>query len=199
MESTSQLVWLYVKQRPFLREFLRQDIVNYSALARKIAREGLGDRKKENAVKMALIRLGRRMAEADESLEGRIVAVLKKSSMTVKNKVAVITAMREIEGVKYLSSVRSGRHMTYIVEQRELEALPPGRGLWKMEDNLNLVIIESPEDVESVPGVISFLLSTLAAEGINVVEFISCYTDTLLVVRQADTQKAFRLLSDIMG
>jgi len=38
----------------------------------------------------------------------------------------------------------------------------------------------------------------LSSEGINVVEFISCYTDTLLVVKEADTAKAYELLSFIM-
>lgn len=42
MENISELVWLYVKKRPFLKEILREKIVNYSALARKISVEVLG-------------------------------------------------------------------------------------------------------------------------------------------------------------
>jgi len=198
MERISELVWLYVKQRPFLKEVLRSGIVNYSALARRICIDALGDRKRQNAVKMALIRLSGRMEKADTGLEDRILAVLRKSSMVVKNKVAVVTAGHELEGVRHLSHVKSGRHMTYIMEQREVEKLPK-KGLWKIEGNLNLVIIESPEEVEGVPGVISYILGALASEGVNVVEFISCYTDTLLIVRQADTEKAYKVLSSIMG
>ena len=68
----------------------------------------------------------------------------------------------------------------------------------KVEENLNLITIESPEELEEVPGVISYILGALASEGINVVEFISCYTDTLLVVKQADTERAYSILSRIM-
>jgi len=197
MESISELVWLYVKQRPFLKEVLRQGVVNHSALARKISMEAFGTKKHQNAVKMALIRLGERMERLDCDLEARILAVLRSSSMVLKSKVAVVIAKRELEGVRTLSQVKSGRHMTYIIEQRELERIAP-KALWKREDNLNLITIESPEELEDVPGVISHILGSLASEGINVVEFISCYTDTLLVVRQADTERAYRVLSSIM-
>ena len=72
-----------------------------------------------------------------------------------------------------------------------------GRRL-EMEKNLNLITIESPEELEEVPGVISHMLGALASEGVNVVEFISCYTDTLLVIRETDTEKAYRLLAALM-
>ncbi len=198
MASTSELVWLYVKRRPFLKEVLRQGIVNHSALARKISQEAFGSLDRQAAVKMALIRLGDRMERLESGLEERVLGLLKRSSMVLKSRVAVAIAKRELEGVHPLSQTKSGRHITYILEQRELEKIPP-KALWKCEENLNLVIIESPEDVEETPGVISFLLGALASEGINVVEFISCYTDTILVLNQADTERAYRILSGIMG
>ncbi len=197
MKNISQLVWLYVKQRPFLKEVLREGVVNYSALSRKIAIEAFGDIKRQNAVKMALIRMGARMDMLESDLEGKILSILRKSSMVIKNKVAVVISKRELEGVSPLSHIRSGRHMTYIIEQRELEKIH-GRMIWKSEENLNLITIESPQEVEEVPGVISYILGALASEGINVVEFISCYTDTILVVKESDTEKAYRILSSIM-
>jgi hypothetical protein len=197
MESVSELVWLYVKQRPFLKEVLRQGVVNHSALARKIAADVFGSPKNQNAVKMALIRLAAKMGRLESDLEARILVILKESSMVLKSKVAVVIAKRELDGIRPLSQVKSGRHITYIIEQRDLERLPQ-KVLWKHKDNLNLITIESPEALEEVPGVISHILGALASEGVNVVEFISCYTDTLLVVREADTEKAYRILSGIL-
>jgi hypothetical protein len=198
MESISQLVWLYVKQRPFLKEVLRQGVVNHSALARKICVDAFGDERKQDAVKMALIRMAGRMGRVEDDLEGRVLGILGKSSMVIKSKVAVVIAKKELEGVHPLSKTNSGHHLTYILEQRELDSLPR-KNLFKAEENLNLIIIESPPEVEEVPGVISHILGSLASEGVNVVEFISCYTDTLLVVRQPDTERAYRILSSMMG
>ena len=194
MGKLPNLISLYVKRRPVLHEVLRQGIVNYSALARKLCIEL--NVENEDAVKMALIRLSKKLEKTDEDLEGKILAVLRQSSMVVKNKVAVILTTRKLDNIKPLSFTQSGRHMTYIVEQRELEKEKqiPGR----IEENLNLIIIESPQSVEEVPGVISYVLASLSSEGINVVEFISCSTDTLLVLKQSDTQKAYGIISGIM-
>ncbi|MBU0532422.1 ACT domain-containing protein [Candidatus Micrarchaeota archaeon] len=197
-QNISELVWLYVKRRPFLKEVLREGVVNYSSLARKISIDAFGDLKHQNAVKMALIRLSSKMEKLETDLEEKILALMKKSSMTIKNKVAVIIATKHFEELKPLSFAKSGKIITYIVEQQELQKLPKSKLIWKTEENLNLITIESPEELEEVPGVISYILSALASEGINVVEFISCYTDTLLVIKQADTESAFRILSNIM-
>lgn len=199
MESISQLVWLYMKGRPFLKEVLREGIVNYSALARKISTDAFGSVRRQNAVKMALIRLSGRLRERESDLEGRILSIMGRSSMTIKSKVAVAISSRELEGIKPLSYARSGNSITYIISGGDLAKLSRTRAVGKSEANLNLITIESPEDVEEVPGVISYLLGALASEGVNVVEFISCYTDTLLVVRESDTQKAYRILSGMMG
>lgn len=196
MEKISELVWLYIKRRPFLKEIIRDGIVNHSALARKISIEALGSIKYQNAVKMALIRMGTRLEKTESQLEGRILGVLKKSSMVIKNKVVAVTTKREINNIKPLSYAKSGRHVTYILEQVDFEEIPK-KLVWKEEENLNLITLESPETLEEVPGVISHILSALASEGINVVEFISCYTDTILVIKQADTARAYQILSEL--
>ena len=197
-QKIAELVWLYVKRRPFLKEVLRENIVNYSALARKISLDAFGDLGHEAAVKMALIRLSSRMDRLETDLEERILALLKKSSMVIKSKVAVVISTKQLEDLAPLSYAQSGRHFTYIIEQSKLDAIRKRKSIFKMEENLNLITIESPEELEEVPGVISYILGALASEGINVVEFISCYTDTLLVVKQADTEAAYGILSRLL-
>lgn len=197
-QNISELVWLYVKRRPFLKEVIREDIVNYSALARKISIDAFGNLRHQDAVKMALIRLSSKMERLESDLEKKILALLKNSSMIIKNKVAVVITTKQLDELKPLSFAKSGRHITYIVEQKELKKLPRSKAIWKTEENLNLITIESPEELEETPGVISYILGALASEGINVVEFISCYTDTLLVIKQPDTENAYRILSNIM-
>ena len=118
--------------------------------------------------------------------------------MEIKSKVAVIITTKKFEEITSLSQVESGGYITYILEQKELGKLPRSKTIWKIEENLNLITIRSPEELEDVPGVISYILGALASEGINVVEFISCYTDTLLVTKQADTEQAYRILCAIM-
>lgn len=197
MTSISELVWLYVKRRPLLKESLREGIVNYSALARKISIEAIGDRKKENAVKMALVRMSNRIAEREEDLEKRILKVLKGSSISIKNKIAVVISSREMEQLDYVSFVEGKGFFTYIMEEKELEKVRKNKSTYSIEQNLNLITIHSSPALEETPGVIAHILNSLASEGINIAEFVSCYTDTMLVVKQADTARAYELLSTI--
>ncbi|MFH1246893.1 MAG: ACT domain-containing protein [Candidatus Micrarchaeota archaeon] len=194
MEKVSELVWLYVKRSPFLRETLREKLVNYSALARKIAFTVLHDKRKTSAVKMALVRIVEKMKKSDHNLEASIFEILNQSTISIRNKVAVVITCSQLRGISYLSYAESKNVFTYVVEETELEQLKKTKSVLRVVDNLNLIAIHSPVELEETPGVIAHLLGALASEGINVVEAISCYTDTLLLVRQPDTIQAYEIL-----
>lgn len=198
-EKISELVWLYVKRRPFLKEIIRLKVVNYSSLARKIAIEALGDRKYVNAVKMALQRLSRKLRKNEENLEVQVLSVLKRSSISIRNKVAVVISSSQLDNIKPISFVKSRDYTTYIIAQEDLEKIKKSRSILLVQDTMNLITISSPEELEDVPGVIAMVLNMLASEGINVAEFISCYTDTLLVIKESDTSMAYELLSGLMA
>lgn len=197
MEKVSELVWLYVKRRPFLRETLREKLVNYSALARKIAVTVLKDKRRTSAVKMALVRIVEKMKRSDRNLEADIFNILNQSTITIRNKVAVVITRSPLENVAYLSYAESKNLFTYVVEEKEIELLKKAKNVLRVVDNLNLIAIHSPIELEETPGVIAHLLGALGSEGINVVEAISCYTDTLLLVRQPDTIQAYEILSKL--
>jgi hypothetical protein len=199
MESVSELVWLYIKRRPFLKEIIREKIVNYSALARKIAIEVFGTKKNQFAIKMSLIRLSEKIREKEEDLEGKILKVLKRSSMSIKTKVTVIITQKELPALKYLSYSESKSGITYIVDEEEFNKIRRPKSAVKIEQNLNLISIHSPKDLEDTPGVIAHILDALSSEGINIVEFVSCYTDTILVVKQSDTSRAHEIIGNMMN
>jgi hypothetical protein len=61
------------------------------------------------------------------------------------------------------------------------------------------LIVTSPEVVEDVQGVVAFLSSSLSSKGINFVELISCYKDTMFVIEQKDMMPAFDTLNSIIS
>jgi hypothetical protein len=69
----------------------------------------------------------------------------------------------------------------------------------KVIDALTLVILYSPSDLQDTPGCVAVILDAIAAEGINVLEFISCHTDTLMVVRNSDAVRVYSILSGLIG
>ena len=196
-ERISDLVWLYVKRKPFLRQALSERLINFSALSRTIATDVLENPGKATAVKMALLRLPRRMRVQEESLNERILRLLRKSSLSLRNKVAVVISRNRIDGMDSFSYAESKRAVTYLVEESQLDALKKNRNILRTDRNLNVITLHSPVDLEETPGVVAHVLGALSSEGINVLEVISCYTDTLLVFKEADTVAAFGILSKL--
>ncbi len=152
---------------------------------------------KFDAVKVALTRISKKVAEREISLEEKVIELLRKSSISIQTKVAVVISRKELE-LKALSYAKSGAYTTYILEENEANKVKNEWGVKSVQKKLNLITIRSGEELEEVPGVIAFILNALAYEEINIVEFISCYTDTLLVVKEADTHKAYEILSAVM-
>ncbi|MDP7282055.1 MAG: ACT domain-containing protein [Candidatus Undinarchaeales archaeon] len=50
-------------------------------------------------------------------------------------------------------------------------------------------------NVESTHGFVQYTTGLLAENGINIVEVLSCYTDTIFIVEKEDALKAYDILS----
>jgi aspartokinase len=61
-------------------------------------------------------------------------------------------------------------------------------------ENASAIIIHSGEKLEALPGFVAFVASLLAEQNINIIEFVSCYTETLLIVSRSDALKSHELL-----
>ncbi|MCX6817902.1 MAG: ACT domain-containing protein [Candidatus Aenigmarchaeota archaeon] len=189
--SVSEKVRLYIKGKPYLQEALERNIVNYSALARVI--EGEMGGKKFDAVKAALMRLGRRFANERRNAEQRMLKVVRSSRLEMRDRIAVIISGGRLD-VPAIASAKSASGYTYIIDERDADNVK-NRNLLKVQTGLSMITIISQESLEDTPGVIAYFLSSLAAENINVVEFVSCYRDTLLVFKDANVTKAIEILS----
>ncbi len=198
LEKTSELVWLYVKRRPFIKEMLKYDFVNYSCLARKLSNEMFGAQSNFYAVKAALMRLSTKIRKKENDMESKVLKILKNTNISIKNKVVVLISNVQLK-INSISSVKSGNFYTYIAEQREVNKLTElsSKNIISIEEDLNLFILSSTPDIENTPGVISTILHMLATEGINVSEFISSYTDTLFVIKEADSARVYEMLSSL--
>jgi len=189
--SVSEKVRLYIKGKPYLQEALEKNIVNYSALARVI--EGEMGGKNFDAIKAALMRLGRRFAKERRNAEQRMLKVVRASRLEMRDRIAVIISGGRLD-VPAIASAKSTSGYTYIIDERDADNVK-NRNLLKVQAGLSMITIISQASLEDTPGVIAYFLSSLAAENINVVEFVSCYRDTLLVFKDADVTKAIEILS----
>ncbi|MFA6908148.1 MAG: hypothetical protein WC263_04965 [Candidatus Micrarchaeia archaeon] len=196
MATTANIIRLYLKRRPQLLSMVNNGLCNYSALARRLQREIFPGKKSEfAAIKAALLRLARDTNRADVDWERGVERVLRSSTVEIRSDVCVVSSKGGI-GVPVIATSNSKSGVMSVADAsyaKELRKKSLG-----VIDGLTLIILCSPRDLQDTPGCVSVILNAIAAEGINVLEFISCHTDTLMVVRNADSVRVYGILSDLI-
>jgi len=197
MATTANLVRLYLKRRPQLLSVVTNGLCNYSALARRLQKEIFPGRKSEfTAIKAALLRLAREEQAKEKSWEKEVEKVLKNSSVEVRSNVSVVSSKGGI-GVPVIATSNSKSGVMSVIDSSYSKQLRK-KGL-RTIDELSLIILCSPPELQDTPGCVSTILDAIAAEGINVLEFISCHTDTLMVVRNSDAVRIYEILVGLTG
>lgn len=205
--SVAEQVREYLDTHPVLADAIRLRIGNYSAIARRVAGElGLSS---SDAVLAAC----RRYPRGNETFrEAGIRRVLRKSRIETRTKVAAVTVAQSVEVLQRLGDVveelldenalcrliQVSRGTVIIVDEdcvpRVTRALREGQ-LISVRKNLIEVAVTSPESIEETPGLLRHLAGVLAAQGINIVEALSCYTDTIFLIDHADLNVAIGVLT----
>jgi len=61
------------------------------------------------------------------------------------------------------------------------------------------IILLSPEEIITTPGVIAYVTWLLSKEGVNITQIISCHLDTIFVISQEQALKAYEILEDAIN
>ena len=191
--TIAQNVRSYLRNKPYLLEALEKGIVNLSELSRQIQEE----LKTENtsAVKAALRRFAEELQRHKQKREEKVLQVLKRSGMAVYDRKSVMITNKEVP-VKNALKVDLLNKYVYLLDRSDLPARISA--LVKHED-CTMIVVHSPEELENTPGVVAFLATLLAEQNVNIIEFISCWTETILVVEKKDSLKAYEVLSNMVS
>lgn len=209
--SVAHSVRAYIDARPVIRDALAMDIINLSALTRRIRDEtGLGT---EEAVLVACRRYTPKHAQPD--YQAGIRKVLDKSKLEVRTRVATLIlhpswklfaklekAMGALQGRNQPIHVLHGSESITIITDEsimdEMVAILGTDDLIKRRKGLVELNIRTPDTIEDIPGILAFLASSLAARGINFVEVVSCYKDNMFLIDEPDLFKAFEVLNGLI-
>jgi hypothetical protein len=206
--SVARQVRGYLDGHPVVADAIRLGIGNYSAIARRIAPE-IGQVRPE-AIVAACRRYPRGRGESFR--EAGVRRVLRKSRIETRTKVAAITLSQGADVLQRLGDVveelldenslcrliQVSRGTVVIVdEDAVLRVTKQLRGPQVLGVRKGLVelAVTSPESIEETPGLLTLLTGVLSAQGINIVEALSCYTDTIFLLDESDLQAAMGVLS----
>jgi len=202
----------YLDAHPPLADALRSGVANHAALARRIA-DDLGLRQLD-AVIAACRRYPR--GRGDPLGDGPARRVLRKSRIESRSKVAAITVGLGADVLQRLGDVveelldenllcrviQVSRGTVILVDEdsvarvtrqlRETHVVRIRRGLVE-------VAVTGPESIEETPGLLQLLAGLLASQRINIVEALSCYTDTIFLLDESDLSRAIATLTQALS
>ncbi|MFZ0699838.1 MAG: ACT domain-containing protein [Thermoplasmata archaeon] len=210
--TTARAVREWIDARPAVTDALRLGIANHSAIARKIGEE-IGTQHME-----AIVAACRRypLGPDHESREKTVRRVLSKSRIETRSKVATITVVQGVDVLRRLGDVveeildensicrliQVSRGTVIVIDEdsiprftrklRESQIISVRRGLVELA-------VTSPESIEETPGLLARLTSVLSTRSINIVQAMSCYTDTIFVLERDDMSEAIDALSHALG
>ncbi|MBW2975258.1 ACT domain-containing protein [Candidatus Woesearchaeota archaeon] len=199
----------YINEHPCIKDCMRKKLINYSSLTRQIAGDlGLGLEENFDAILIACRRYFRKLGKEDV-LEKKIIDILKRSKLEVKNKIVVVVVRKDIyfnHLIELHKEVKKKAEVFHIIEGSStitlitaLEFLEEIEKLFKhkvlrVTKNLAEINLKSSEDLEKTPGVIAYLTTLLAENGVNIIETMSTWTDTLFVISEEDIAKVMGVL-----
>ncbi len=183
----------YLRNKPYLLEALEKGIVNLSELSRQIQ----GELKTGNtsAVKAALRRFAEDLQRHKQKREEKVLQVLKRSGIAVYDRKSVMITNKEIDVNNALKVDLLNKHV-YLLDRSDL---PERVSALVKHENCTMIVVHSPEELELTPGVVAFLATLLAEQNVNIIEFISCWTETIMVVEKKDSLKAYEILSNLVS
>lgn len=204
--NITKAVEKHVSERPSIKDCLKMKLINYSALSRQIGSElGISN---FDAILIACRRYAEKL-KSEEVLEKRIIDILKKSRIGVKNRIVAVVIEKTIYYNSLLElekEIRKKDETLHIMEGANAITLVTSsdytdniRKLFKgqiikISKDLAEINVKSPRELENTPGVLSQMCSLFAERGINIVESMSCWTDTLFVINESDIAKVMDAL-----
>jgi aspartokinase len=215
-ESIAEVVRRIIASHPSIVDCICLNIVNFSALSRSIMEEVRKasnlEKTDESAVKMAIIRFSETLKRRRTLNERMVRYILANSSMRLEMDVTVITAEREAvlrnvneimekaASARFFQLTQGTRTFTLAIAREASSNVVNilSRGITYRMDDQAAIILVSPEEIINTPGVVSYITSILAWNGINISQIISCHTDTILIVSKDDAIRAYNVLDEII-
>jgi aspartokinase len=191
--TTAQNVRSYLRNKPYLLEALEKGIVNLSELSRQIQQELKIDN--TSAVKAALRRFAAELQKHKQKREEKVLQLLRRSGIAVYDRKSVIITTKELEKKNGLKVDLLEKYV-YLLDRSDL---PERINALVKHENCTMIVVHSPEELEATPGVVAFLATLLAEQNVNIIEFISCWTETIMVVEKKDSLKAYEVLSNMVS
>ncbi len=212
-KSITEAVREIVSSDLSFQDSLQRDYCNISALARIIKPQIDQMLSKDTSIESIVTALKRSRYDYDVP-QKPIASILAASNITVNTDVAKVSAKKSkktiekvakamVQGVgNFISISESIMSITLVFEDlllQDIKGMFAYDDILEIEDSLAAIIVHSPEDIIKTPGCAIAFYNQLARRHINIEDTVSCYTDTIVLVKMEQVGKAFNALTDLIS
>lgn len=216
MSSISKVTEEIINRSPFLREAMTENLINISALARKIRPEvekGTGKYIKEGAIVMAIKRMTpgvyHRLDLKIKNVIGGIGDFLVRSDLidfTFENSETLRVCQRELiqhvsnDQDNFFTLCKGITETTYIMNAKyvdDVKKIFKGERVKGHNLNLSSITVKLPETNTETYGVYYYIMKHLAWEGINIEQVVSTANEFTGIVNSDDIDNAFKILMQL--
>ena len=196
-----------------VRKCLLKNIISLRALSRYIIQKLELEQKNLDAVISAIRRYKKTGKEdAQEKILRRLfsgVAVKTRSEVVDikinKNKksldgISRLNSIIDIEKGEIVRIIQAEQSITVVIDYKNLEKFYNifGKSNYiSVDKGLVEVNLQFTEEAQHVKGIIALVTSTLNAEGVNIVEIMSCAPELLLIVKKGELLKVLNVVNNI--
>jgi aspartokinase len=195
------------------QDSLQRDYCNISALARIIRPQIDHILGRDTSIESIITALKR--SKHDYNVQQKpIAAILAASTITVNTDVAKVSAKKSKKTIEkvakamiqstgnFISISESIMSITLVFDDlllQDVKGMFAHDDILEIENSLAAIIVHSPEDIIKTPGCAIAFYNQLARRHINIEDTVSCYTDTIVLVKMEQVGKAFNALTDLIS
>lgn len=218
-ETTSQLVKEEIESQMYIRENLKQNLINYSELTRKLLPKIKEKNKKANfaSVLVAIQRYQDEIKGENSTFQEFIKRTFSKCEVIIKNKIITLTYERTKKVVSRVNEVskeirwdsgdilfciQGSGEITIIVDQKNEPKFEKIKSeLIEKKENLAALSLREPDGEiysKEVVGFLSFICNTLSNNNINIYEAATTYKQLIFIIHENDVPKAYETLKKLI-
>lgn len=212
-KSITEAVREMVSSDLSFQDSLQRDYCNISALARIIRPQIDHMLGRDTSIESIITALKR--SKHDYNVQQKpIAAILAASTITVNTDVAKVSAKKSKKTIEkvakamiqstgnFISISESIMSITLVFDDlllQDVKGMFAHDDILEIENSLAAIIVHSPEDIIKTPGCAIAFYNQLARRHINIEDTVSCYTDTIVLVKMEQVGKAFNALTDLIS
>lgn len=209
MSNITHEVWKYLDDNPCIREVLKLDLINTSALARHL----ITDKKINGSLDGVIIAIRRYELDKHDEIYTTAKKIFKKTvNISAKSNLAEISLVKDTDVQKILPKLfefihyvqgdilrvaQANKSIRLLIDEKYFEKVKqifPKDKIISEEKELGEINIFIHPDMQNTPGILAVMANELSISGINIIEFMTCPPEMICVVKKEDLINAYDVL-----